>query len=248
MTLNVAHRGDSGNFPESTKPAFESAIQIGADMVEFDVRATQDGELVVIHDETVDRITNGTGAVRELTLAEISQLDAGSWFDAKFAGERILTLSETLDLLPRWMGINMHLKCSSETDFQFDEKVSREINSRFLEDRIVVAADYVASIRTMIADNKHVPCRVFPAPDMNEKDYVTQTINLGLSSLQIGRRWATPEFVEMAHNFGLRVDLFYADEPEEMRQYIEMGMDAILTNYPARLKAVLEKIRASSDD
>ncbi|MFQ6113109.1 MAG: glycerophosphodiester phosphodiesterase [bacterium] len=95
----VGHRGNVKFTPENTIPGFEIAIEYGADLIEMDVRETKDGELVIIHDETVDRTTNGTGKVSELTLKEIKELDAGSWFSPKFKGVRIPTLKEALSTI-----------------------------------------------------------------------------------------------------------------------------------------------------
>lgn len=95
----VGHRGTRKFAPENTIPAFETAIEYGADLIEMDIRETKDGELVIMHDETVDRTTNGTGKVSELTLKEIRKLDAGSWFNPKFKGVKIPTLKEALDAI-----------------------------------------------------------------------------------------------------------------------------------------------------
>src|SRR5699024_1122413 len=90
-------RGASGYAPENTIAAFDKAVEMKADYFELDVQRSKDGQLVLIHDTTVDRTTNGTGAVKDLTLKELKSLDAGSWFDEKYAGEKIPTLGETLD-------------------------------------------------------------------------------------------------------------------------------------------------------
>lgn len=95
----VGHRGNVKFAPENTIAAFNKAIELGADLVEMDVRETKDGHLVVIHDAMINRTTNGSGAVHNLTLAEIKALDAGSWFDEKFAGERVPTFKEALDAI-----------------------------------------------------------------------------------------------------------------------------------------------------
>src|SRR3990172_9877913 len=92
----IAHRGASGSCPENTLAAFRRAAALGADMIELDVQLTRDGEVVVIHDWTLDRTTSGTGPVRACSLAELRRLDAGAWFDAAFAGERVPTLGEVL--------------------------------------------------------------------------------------------------------------------------------------------------------
>lgn len=99
MTKIIAHRGSKGTHPENTLPTFEEAIVAGADGIELDVHVSKDNELIVIHDERVDRTTNGEGEVKEMTLAEIKQLDAGSWFDAEYEGTTIPTLAEVLSFL-----------------------------------------------------------------------------------------------------------------------------------------------------
>ncbi len=108
--LIIAHRGASGEFPENTLPAFAAAIEAGAQMCELDVQLTRDGAAVVIHDETVDRTTNGTGAVAAMSLAEIRRLDAGVKFGARFAGTRIPTLEEVLTLVRGRCALNVELK------------------------------------------------------------------------------------------------------------------------------------------
>src|SRR5246127_3703268 len=95
--LVIAHRGASGNAPENTMAAFKKAVALGANFIETDLQLSRDARLVAIHDATVNRTTNGQGAVHDLTLAELRRLDAGSWFGSEFAGERIPTIEEILD-------------------------------------------------------------------------------------------------------------------------------------------------------
>ena len=115
MTKIFAHRGSKGTHPENTLASFKEAVRVGSDGIELDVHLTKDGHLVVIHDETVDRTTNGTGEIRNLTLAEIKELDAGSWVNATFAGEKIPTLEEVLLLLTE-LGFNGQLNIELKTD------------------------------------------------------------------------------------------------------------------------------------
>lgn len=115
MTKIFAHRGSKGTHPENTLASFKEAVRVGSDGIELDVHLTKDGYLVVIHDETVDRTTNGTGEIRNLTLAEIKAMDAGSWFHNKYAGEKIPTLEEVLLLLTE-LGFNGQLNIELKTD------------------------------------------------------------------------------------------------------------------------------------
>ena len=109
-TRVIAHRGFSGAAPENTLAAFEKAIEVGADMFELDVLLSRDGRVVVIHDDTLDRTTDGEGKVAAFTLAELKKLDAGSWFSAEFAGERIPTLEEALRLAKGCILVNVEIK------------------------------------------------------------------------------------------------------------------------------------------
>ena len=115
MTKIFAHRGSKGTHPENTLASFKEAVRVGSDGIELDVHLTKDGHLVVIHDETVDRTTKGTGEIRNLTLAEIKAMDAGSWFHNKYAGEKIPTLEEVLLLLTE-LGFNGQLNIELKTD------------------------------------------------------------------------------------------------------------------------------------
>ena len=111
----VAHRGTSGDFPENTAVAFQRAIDLGVEMIKFDVQLTADRCLVICHDPSVDRTSDGAGRIGEMCMAEIEELDAGSWFSARYAGERFATLSETLDMMPGGMRLNVHIKASDES-------------------------------------------------------------------------------------------------------------------------------------
>ena len=99
----VAHRNASGDFPENTAVAFQEAIDLGVDMIEFDVQLTADRCLVICHDPSVDRTSDGAGRIGEMCMAAIEELDAGSWFSDQYAGERFATLGETLDMMPGGM-------------------------------------------------------------------------------------------------------------------------------------------------
>src|SRR5690625_1782572 len=115
--LIIAHRGASGHVQENTLAAFELTVEEGADCIKLDVHLTNDGELVVIHDDTLDLTTNGTGRVQEKTLDELKAYDAGSWFDTKFASEKIPLLQEVIDILPADVFLNVEIK-NTPTGYQ----------------------------------------------------------------------------------------------------------------------------------
>ena len=105
-----AHRGASGSHPENTAAAFGEALRLGVEAIEFDVRMSVDRQMIVCHDATVDRTSDGSGEIRKMSLAQIKELDAGGWFGGEFAGERFLTLAEALDLLNGDVLSTVHVK------------------------------------------------------------------------------------------------------------------------------------------
>lgn len=133
--LIFAHRGASAYAPENTKSAFEKAIILGAKAFEFDIQITQDGEYVVFHDYTLERTSTGTGRLRDKKLAELKLLCIGNWFEQKFSDEKILTLEETIELLPKDVFLNIELKRDKGDTRFFDEKlieIIKPIKTRIL--------------------------------------------------------------------------------------------------------------------
>jgi glycerophosphoryl diester phosphodiesterase len=106
----VAHRGASGFCPENTIPSFQKAVEMGAKMIELDVQMTKDGEIIVFHDFTVERTSNGNGFIKDLTLEYLKTLDAGKWFNKDFTGTRISTLKEVFEIIPSTIIVNVELK------------------------------------------------------------------------------------------------------------------------------------------
>lgn len=237
MVAIVAHRGASGNNPENTLRAFQMALDIGVDEIELDLRSTRDGHLVVMHDATVDRTTDGTGAIGELTFDEIKALDAGRVFGERFRGERVPTWEETLDLVRGKVRLNVHLKEGGNPDGEYERKVVKALRAfRMIDDSILACNDDSVGIFAEI--DPGIACRIFPN-NRSPEDYIRSSEEMGLRTTQPGRDMTTPDFVQLAHGSGLGVHVFYADTPEDMRTYIGMGVDGILTNYPERMKEVI---------
>ena len=237
MVANVAHRGASGDYPENTLIAFEKALEIGVDEIELDIHSTVDSHLVIMHDATVDRTTDGTGAIGELTLAEIKALDAGRVFGEQFRDERVPTWEEALDLVQGRVGLNVHLKEGGDPDGAYERRVAEALRDfRMVQDSIMTCRD--ESVEIFAGIDSRIECRIFRGSRTPE-EYIQRSVEMGLRTMQPGRDITTREFVEKAHAAGRIVHVFYADTPEDMRAFIEIGVDGILTNYPARLKAVL---------
>ena len=232
MVKVVAHRGFSGRYPENTKVAFLKALELEVDAIEFDVYLAKDESLIVIHDGTVDRTSDGSGSVGEMTLSEIKGLDAGGWFDPTFEGQRLLTLQETLDLIGGKTRLNVHVKA-----YDHDRERVIGLTVKELERRELLGQAFVASDQASIEYARKVQpsveiCNLSPRPT---ETYIARSLAVGCRILQPGNQQVDPEFVEEAHRHGMEVNPFYADDEAEMRRLIECGVDGILTNYPDRL-------------
>lgn len=222
-----AHRGDVAAAPENTLPAFESAVRKGVHMIEFDVRRTRDGELIILHDARVDRTTDGSGLVSEMTFAEVRALDAGSWFDPAFADTRIPTLRETLEAIPREILCNVHLRPEAGLAAQVAELIRDmdRLDQCFLactRDQVIEAREAVPGIKTC---NMTRPLGDTPA-------YVEQTIELGAEYLQFFRvpPETVAEVMPRVHEGGVIANYCCTETPEVLRALAEAGVDYILTD------------------
>ena len=185
MVVNVAHRGASGDYPENTLLAFEKALEIGVDEIELDLHSTRDGHLVVMHDATVDRTTDGTGAIGDLTLAEIKALDAGSAFDGRFRGERVPTWEEALDLVQGRVGLNVHLKEGGDPDGAYERRVAEAMDRFGMVERSVVTCRD-ESVGIFAGIDPRIECRIFRGSRTPE-EYIRKSAEMGLRTMQPGR-------------------------------------------------------------
>ncbi|MEM9952887.1 MAG: glycerophosphodiester phosphodiesterase family protein [Chloroflexota bacterium] len=156
-TLIFGHRGAMAYAPMNTIPAFELAYEQGADGIELDVHLSKDGELVIVHDFTVDHTTNGEGTVTEMTLAELKTLDAGSWFDAKFEGIRIPTLSEVFEAVGDKLYVNVEIKTLSQDGDGTEEAVAECIRQHNLGERVLISSFNVSVLRRFRVISPNIP-------------------------------------------------------------------------------------------
>ncbi len=230
--LNIAHRGASGGFPENTLVAFRAAIEAGANMCELDVQLTRDGAMVVIHDERVDRTTDGSGAVAAKLLAEIKQLDAGKSLGSRFKGEGIPTLEEVFDLVDGRCGLNIELKAAG-----LETKVSDLVRLRGAAGTTLISSfDWEAMARIRhIAPELRVgllasrwPARLIGAATEIKADAINPRFDM-----------VTEDLCVAAHDRGINVYAWTVDEPATMRRLIADGVDGIVTNWPGRLAELM---------
>lgn len=238
QTRIFAHRGFSSVAPENTMAAFRRAAEAGADGLELDVHLTKDGEIVVIHDETVKRTTDGKGKVRDLTLEEIRRLDAGSWFGKEFAGEKIPVLQEVLELAAEQnLWLNIELKNNKFPYPALEEKVL-EATGRFgWREKTVFSSFNHYSLRKLKEQQPEADTAILYMADLVEPwDYARRT---GVSSIHPYRRTVTKEMVGYCQGAGLTVRPFTVNQAREMRRLAGWGVDAIITDKVDLLTEVL---------
>jgi glycerophosphoryl diester phosphodiesterase len=231
--LNIAHRGASGTFPENTLSAFRAAIAAGADMCELDVQLTRDGAVVVIHDDTVERTTDGKGEVAELTLAELKRLDAGAKFKGgAIKGEYIPTLDEVLAATSAKCGLNIELKAGG-VEHQVAE-IMRVRNA--LADSIVSSFDW-NYLKTIQQIDPRI--RIGLLTDDKPVDLMMNAVAMRAYAINPHCDIVTADLCTAAHQRGLKVYTWTVDKESGMRALIEAGVDGIMTNYPERLRDIL---------
>jgi glycerophosphoryl diester phosphodiesterase len=250
--LVIAHRGGAGLWPENTLYAFERAAATGVDVIETDVRATKDGELVVLHDESVGRTTDGSGAVGSLTLAELKRLDAayrfstdgGRSFPLRGLGITVPTLREVLASLPS-MRFNIEPKQGAPS---LAAPLCRMIREYGMTDRVLVASFSGATLQEFRRECPEVATsastgEVATFLALHEAG-LAASYSPAMQALQVPERSGalrvlTRDFVRAAHGRNLRVHAWTIDDEAEMRRLIEMGVDGVMTDYPDRLLKVL---------
>jgi glycerophosphoryl diester phosphodiesterase len=230
--LGIAHRGASGRAPENTHAAFAAALDLGAEAIELDCQLSADGELVVIHDETLDRTTDGRGPVGDRSAAELARLDAGSWFAAEFRGERIPRLADVLAQLRGHGTLNVEIKSARDLGV-IEPKLAALVAAEHATEWVVFSSFHPAGVRNMRAAapwaRLGVLCDQEPLPDG-----LALAVELGAEVLIPGRRWVDGRVLAAAHARGLAVWVWTVNEPGEMRRLIALGVDAIFSDYPER--------------
>ncbi|GIW42135.1 MAG: glycerophosphoryl diester phosphodiesterase [Candidatus Binatia bacterium] len=231
--FRVAHRGASGSAPELTRAAFERALELGVDMIELDVRLSADSVPVVFHDDDLRRTTNGRGRVRERTVAELRELDAGSWFGPAYRGERILTLEEVVELVGRRALLNVELKGDPP-----------EWKTLALRTLAVLARAGIVGTTVISCFDPEALAKVrefSPGARIgllwNEPDFGGAwpwAKRLAAWSIHPRAGLVTERIVREAHARGLRVLAWTVNDVGEMARLVEWGVDGIMTDYPER--------------
>ena len=256
--VNFAHRGASARAPENTLEAFRLAVEAGAGGLELDVHMTLDKEIVVIHDATVERTTEGSGVVAEMKLDELRALDAGYRFSPEGGrthpyrgqGLRIPTLAQVYEQFPA-VCVNVDIK---EPQPGAEEAVMRVIRDARAEGRsLVVSGDHAVARRFRRVSGS----RISTGASRLETGAFYLLSRLRLERLGLGRpacdalqvpvehkgvTLVTPRFLRAAHSRGVRVDAWTINDPHEMRRLLGLGVDVLMTDRPEKLTRVLGEL------
>jgi glycerophosphoryl diester phosphodiesterase len=255
--VNFAHRGASARAPENSLEAFRLAVEAGAGGLELDVRMTRGGEVVVIHDATVDRVTDGSGAVAGMTLDEVRCFDAGYSFSPDggrtfpYRGRavRIPTLAEVYEEFPD-IYVNADIK---EAQPEAEEAVLSVIQDAAAEGRTLVAStDHAVLRRFRKVSGGHISTgasrREIAAFYVLSRLHLEALVSPAYEALQVpvehrGIKLVTPRFVRAAHSRGVRVDVWTINDVAEMNQLLDLGVDVIMTDRPEVLESLLRERR-----
>jgi glycerophosphoryl diester phosphodiesterase len=248
----IAHRGASAYYPENTLAAFEGAIALGADMVELDVQLSADGEVVVFHDEKIERCTNGRGKVIEYTLTTLKKLDAGSWFDRKFQGTRIPTLQEVLNVCKNKIAVNVEIKTEAVADTisgGIEEKSLKAVEQANMFGHTVFSSFDPRALTHLRAIDGTVATAVL----FKEKYYgslmPSAIIKLsGADAFNCSRRELDNKWLADLQTNDIPLNVYTIDEEREMLRFLEMKVNGIFTNKPDVLKRVVAGYRKAQED
>lgn len=235
-----AHRGASGSAPENTLVAFQRAIELGADGIELDIQLSKDNEIVVCHDEKVDRTSDGVGFIKDYTLAELKEMNFNQQFP-EYGPQPIPTMKEVLDLIqPTDLTIDIELKTSVIYYEQLEEKILEMIREYGMEDRVNYSSfnHYTCVHVHELKEDAIVGFLYWDAPidfPLYAKKYGADAINPSYPNLYL------PKTIEQAKENNLDIYVWDVFNEEEMLACKEMGVSAIITNYPELARKVYQR-------
>jgi len=227
----IAHRGASAYAPENTMSAFRKALSLGAEGIELDVHMTRDGHVVVIHDDKIDRTSNGKGFVKDYSLNELREFDFGSWFGKEFEGEKIPLLEDVLDLLKGWTGLlNIEIKSGPTLHSGIEEKVADIIKKYDFVDYTIISSFNHYSLVKMKKILPEVRTGVLYSEGIYEPWVYAK--HVGAYAIHPSYYNIVPEIMEGCIKHGIAVNPFTVDDPDLIRKIAAAGVTGIITNVP----------------
>lgn len=234
--LIFGHRGAPDETPENTIAGFQRAVELNLDGVELDARLCKSGELVVLHDDNVDKVTNGSGQVAELSFEELRQLDAGCRFGESFKGEMIPTLEETLDVLGKEMIVNIELKTRSIPDDGLETKVVALVERMRLQSSVILSSFNPFSVKRALKANPHLKAALLFADD--QPIHLRRAWGLHFVNVDgVHPRYplVTEKLMKRARANKWFVTTWTVDEAPVAETMFELGVDIVITNHPRRM-------------
>lgn len=239
MTINYAHRGASGYYPENTMLSFEKAIELGCSGIETDVQMTKDGVLVLIHDEMVNRTTDGAGFVKDYTYSDLSKLDAGSWYSKDFKGLKIPAIDELIYLVKDSdIIIDFEVKNGIIQYKDIEEKLIDVIYEHNIQDRVILSSfNHYSMVKCKEISNEIKTGLLYMEglykPEQYAKSASADALHPYFYALN-------NELIRNIKDAGIAINTFTVNEINYMKYFYQAGIDGIITNYPDKLKKVME--------
>lgn len=237
----IAHRGASGHAPENTLAAFRRALAMGATFIETDLQLSRDARFVAIHDNTLERTTNGEGQVHDLTLAELRRLDAGAWFGSEFAGERIPTLEEILEFAKKH-DVVFYLELKPAGSWGGEHALIGALReSGEIARTVVISFDPAILAAVRKVEPTLMTGLLF---DGQIEEPLDKAVEIGARQAVVRGDLVTPGMIGEARRRDLQVVCWTVNHPAHMRLLAAAGVDGIMSDYPDRLIATLKKPEA----
>jgi glycerophosphoryl diester phosphodiesterase len=239
--LIYAHRGASAHAPENTISAFLLAIEHGADGIEFDVKVTCDGRVIVLHDQTLQRTTTGSGDLKSFSYEELRKLDAGSKFSTKYSNEKLPTLEEVFEAVGNRIGINIELTNYATPGDDLIEKVARILATVKDTSKVMFSSFNWGNLKKARKLCPRIPCGILALPGIAgwlSRSYFTRNVpheavhpyfaDVSINSVQ---NW---------HRQGFKVNIWTVNDPKEILRLKDLGVDMIMTDDPALAKSTIQ--------
>jgi glycerophosphoryl diester phosphodiesterase len=241
--LVIAHRGASGHAPENTMAAFRRAVALGANFIETDLQLSRDARFVAIHDDTVNRTTNGQGKVHDLTLADLRKLDAGSWFGSEFTGERIPTLEEILEFSKK-NDVVFYLELKPAGSWGGEHALIGALRESGEVARTLVISFDAAILEALRKIEPTLMTGLLYEGQIDRP--LERAVEIGARQLAVRGDLVTPALLAAARKKDLQVVCWTVNQPAHMRLLIEAGVDGIMSDYPDRLVAARGKEKSTA--
>ncbi|MFT9497801.1 glycerophosphodiester phosphodiesterase [Anaerosolibacter sp.] len=240
-----AHRGASGYAPENTMAAFRKALEMGADGIELDVHLSKDGHLIVCHDETLQRTTDGMGWIKDLTLEEIRKYDGGSWFGEGFQGEKVPVLEEVLNLIqPTKVLLNVEIKNGIVIYPGIERRVINLIRRYALEERTIISSFYHHSLVESKKIDPLIKTGVlYVAGWVEPWEYARK---LQADALHPAYHNIDAAFVEGCKTHGIEINTYTVNEETDMKRLAGIGVTGIITNYPDKAISMVHQLHGNA--